>query len=315
MTATGTLAPLASIALALVLDTAVGEPPERVHPVSWLGQVIAPFDRDWDRPLVVGGIVGGIVSLLAAGSGGVVVVLADSIHPGGGVLATGLVLFVTTSRRLLLDTARTVITHTTTDLPDARTRLRALAGRDATALSAGQVRSGAVESAAENLSDGLVAPLCAFVVLAPVSLALGAAGATAVKAVNTLDSMLGYEHKPVGTISARLDDLVMWVPARVSALLLATGSVSALATQRAWLATVPSPNAGWPMGTLAAVVGCRLEKPGVYTLNPDCPLPSVTVAHEAIQHVSRVSLLVFVLGAILVTGFRIAMTGGVQPWF
>ncbi|RRJ32502.1 adenosylcobinamide-phosphate synthase CbiB [Halocatena pleomorpha] len=312
---TGTLAPAASIALALVLDTTVGEFPERVHPVSWLGRMIAPFDREWSRPLVVGGIVGGSVSLLAAGSAGGVVVLVSRIHPWSGVFAAGLVLFVTTSRRLLLDTARSVVTHTATDVPDARTRLRALAGRDATALSAGQIRSGAVESAAENLSDGLVAPLCAFVVLAPVSLALGAAGATAVKAVNTLDSMLGYEHKPVGTVSARLDDLVMWIPARVSALLLAVGSPSALSTQRAWLATVPSPNAGWPMGTLAAVVDCRLEKPDVYTLNPDRPLPSVTVAHRAIQRVSRVSLLAFVLGAVLVTGLRICVAGGMKPWF
>lgn len=310
------LAPLASIALAVVLDTTVGEPPERAHPVSWLGWFIAPFDRGWRRPLLVGGIVGGLIPLVSAAGVGTVVAVAGSIHPGGGVLAAGFVVFVTTSRRMLLDTAQEVITLTATDLPDARTQLRALAGRDVGSLSAGQVRSGAVESAAENLSDGLIAPLCAFVVLAPVSLALGTAGAAWVKAVNTLDSMLGYEHKRVGTVSANLDDLVMWVPARVSALLLAACSMSALSTQRAWLAGVPSPNAGWPMGTLAAVVGCRLEKPGVYTLNPERPLPSVAVAQQAIRRVGRVSLLAFVLGALLVTGLRIAvMLVGVGQWF
>lgn len=306
----GVLAPLVSIALAVLLDTTVCEPPERAHPVSWLGRLIAPLDRGWRRPLVVGGIGGLFVLFLSAAGSGVMVAVAGSIHPAGGVLAAGLVLFVTTSRRLLLDTARAVVARTATDLPGARRQLRALAGRDASSLSAGQVRSGAVESAAENLSDGLVAPLGAFVVFAPVSLSLGAAGATAVKAVNTLDSMLGYEHKRVGTVSAKLDDLVMWLPARVSALLLASQSVSALATQRAWLAGVPSPNAGWPMGTLAAVVGCRLEKPGVYTLNPDRPLPSVAVAERAIRRVDRVSLLAFVFGALLVTGLRIVLSVG-----
>lgn len=314
-TTAGTLVPFASIALALVLDSAIGEPPERLHPVSWLGRAIAPFDRAWRRPLVVGAFVGGVVPFVSAAAGGAIVAVAGSVHPVVGVLAAGLVVFVTTSRRLLLDTARAVVARTATDLPGARTQLRALAGRESSTLSAGHVRSGAVESAAENLSDGLVAPLCAFVVLAPVSLSLGAAGAAWVKAVNTLDSMLGYEHKRVGTPSARLDDLVMWLPARVSALLLASGSVAALSTQRAWLPRVPSPNAGWPMGTLAAVVGCRLEKPGVYALNPDCPLPSVAVAELAIGRVGRASLLAFVLGALLVTGLRIAVVSGVGLWF
>lgn len=315
-TTASTLAPLVSLALAFVLDTVIREPPEPIHPVSWLGRVIAPFDRVWRRPFVVGVVVAGLVPLVSATGVGVVVAVVGSIHPVWEVVAVGFVVLVTTSRRLLLDTARAVVACTATDLPGARAQLRALAGRDASSLSPEQVRSGAVESAAENLSDGLVAPLCAFVVLAPVSLSLGAAGATWVKAVNTLDSMLGYEHKRVGTPSARLDDLVMWVPARVSALLLAAGSVSALATQREWLSDVPSPNAGWPMGTLAAVVGCRLEKPGVYTLNPDRSLPSVTVAERAIRRVGRVSLLAFVVAGILVTGLRIAVdSAGVTAWF
>lgn len=312
-TTAGTLAPLASLILALILDSAIGEPPEQLHPVSWLGRAITLFDRAWRRPLVVGAFVGGLIPFASAAAGGVVVAVGGSVHPIGAILAAGLVVFVTTSRRLLLDTARAVVARTATDLPDARTQLRALAGREASSLSAGHVRSGAVESAAENLSDGLVAPLCAFVVLAPVSLSLGAAGAAWVKAVNTLDSMLGYEHKRVGTPSARLDDLVMWVPARVSALLLASGSVAVLSTQRAWLPCVPSPNAGWPMGTLATVMDCRLEKPGVYALNPGRPLPSVAVAKQAIGRVGRASLLAFVLGALLVTSLRIAV--GVGLWF
>jgi adenosylcobinamide-phosphate synthase len=300
-----------AVAFALSLDALVGEPPVRVHPVAWLGRLIAPFDRDWQRPLLVGVLVAVCVPLVSAAVVGAVVTVASAVYPIAGTVTAGIVLCVTTSRRMLLDTAREVVMLTEMDLPEARDRLLALAGRDAESLSAGQIRSAAVESAGENFSDGLVAPLLAFTLLAPVSLALGSAGAAWVKAVNTLDSMLGYEQKRVGTASARLDDGVMWLPARTSALLLAltSGSVAVLSTQRAWLDSVPSPNAGWPMGTLAAVTDSRLEKPGVYTLNPDRSLPSVERANSGIRLVSLASVYAFALAVIV----QIVLTFVVDP--
>jgi adenosylcobinamide-phosphate synthase len=300
-----------AVVCAFSLDALVAEPPGRVHPVAWLGRLIAPFDHDWQHPLLVGVFVAICVPLVSAAGIGAVVVIANAVHPVAGSVTAGIVLFVTTSRRMLLDTAREVVVLTESDLSEARDRLRALAGRDAGSLSAGQIRSAAVESAGENFSDGLVAPLFAFTLLAPVSLTLGAAGAAWVKAVNTLDSMLGYEHKRVGTASARLDDGVMWLPARTSALLLAltSGSVAVLSAQRAWLDSVPSPNAGWPMGTLAAVTDSRLEKPGVYTLNPDGSLPSVERANSAIRLVTLASVLAFAIAAIV----PVALTLFVDP--
>jgi adenosylcobinamide-phosphate synthase len=302
-----------AVVFAGVLDALVAEPPGRIHPVAWLGRLIAPFDRDWKRPVLVGILISVCIPLVSAAICGAIVVIASAVHPVAGLAAAGIVLFVTTSCRMLLDTAREVValTESETDLSDARDRLQALAGRDATSLSAGQVRSAAVESAAENFSDGLVAPLFAFTLLAPVSLSLGTAGAAWVKSVNTLDSMLGYEHKRVGTASARLDDGVMWLPARTSALLLAltAGSVSALSAQRAWLDSVPSPNAGWPMGTLAAVTNSRLEKPGVYTLNPDRTLPSIETANSGIRLVSLASVVAFALA----TAILVVLTIVVDP--
>jgi adenosylcobinamide-phosphate synthase len=290
-----------SVVLAFALDAFIAEPPIRTHPVAWLGRLIALFDRDWQRPVLIGVLVAVCVPFVSAVVTGTIVAVAVAVHPVAGAVTAGIVLFVTVSRRMLLETACEVSALTETDLPGARDRLRTLAGRDAESLSSGQVRSAAVESAAENLSDGLVAPLFAFTLLAPVSLSLGTAGAAWVKAVNTLDSMLGYEHKRVGTASARLDDIVMWLPARVSALLLAlsAGSVSALSEQRAWLDSVPSPNAGWPMGTLAAVTDSRLEKPGVYTLNPDRSLPSIETANSGLRVVNVASVLAFALAVVV----------------
>ena len=121
------------------------------------------------------------------------------------------------------------------------------------------------------------------------------------KAVNTLDSMLGYPSKPHGTASARLDDAVMWLPARVSAGLLAFagGRPGSLGRARAWLPGVPSPNSGWPMGALAATVDVRLEKPGVYVLNPDAPLPPTQIAERAFAVVDRAGWLAVASAAAL----------------
>jgi len=283
------------------LDAAVGEPPDSLHPVAWFGRVVALADRDWANPVLAGAAVAVALPLAAAALVAGVVLAVGYVQPVLSVLAAVLALFAATSRRMLLGLARDVVAASDADLPAARDALLGLAGRDASALSPAQVRSAAVESAAENLADGLVAPLFAFAVALPFGVAAGAGAAAWVKAVNTLDSMLGYPGEPHGTASARLDDAVMWVPARLSAGLLAFagGRPGALAAVREWLPRVPSPNSGWPMGTLAGTVDVRLEKPGVYVLNPDAPLPTGPVARRALAVVDRAGWLAVASAAAL----------------
>jgi adenosylcobinamide-phosphate synthase len=242
--------------------------------------------------------------LAAAALVGALVSLAGTISIPLGVGAATLILFVTTSRRMLLERTRSVVRASNVDqggdIDRARADLPALVGRDVTDLTPGQIRSAAVESAAENLADGLVAPLLGFAVGAVVggavgpatALGLAAGAATWIKAVNTLDSMVGYPDRPLGWASARLDDVAMWVPARVTAVLIAlvAGRPWALANARCWLPAVASPNAGGPMGALAAAGDCRLEKPGAYVLNPTASLPSVETALAGIRTVNRAAL-------------------------
>ncbi|WP_424004808.1 CobD/CbiB family cobalamin biosynthesis protein [Haloarcula salina] len=297
-------AALAAVAVAAALELTIGEPTNRFHPIAWLGRVVAPLDREWDRPLLVG-TVSAVALPLAVGSFvGISVAVVASVSIIAGVAAAGLALFLTTSLRELLAAANGVVDDTENDLPAAREGLLALAGRDASALSAGQVRSAAVESAAENLADGLVASLGAFVLAGLLAGGLGlpalpvAAGAAAwVKTVNTMDSMLGYRSKRVGTPAARLDDAAMWLPARASAVLLAVAFASprSLALAREWLDAVPSPNSGWPMGTTAAALGVRLEKPGAYVLNPAADLPSGAAARRGVARVGVAGLLAYLL--------------------
>jgi adenosylcobinamide-phosphate synthase len=289
----------AAVALAVVLDAAVGEPPTRVHPVAWFGSLVAPFDREWSHPLAVGGFVALALPLGAAPVAGGLAALAGSVAQELAAVVAGVALFVTTSRRMLLGEARAVVDGTSTDLDAARDRLRSLAGRDASDLSAGEVRSAAVESAAENLADGFVAPLLAFTVGALVSLPVAAGAATWVKGVNTLDSMLGYHEKRVGTASACLDDAVMWLPARLSALLLAVAALdpAALGRARSHAAAPPSPNSGWPMATLAAALDVRLRKPGVYDLPLGERFPTVAESRRGVRVVGAAGLLAVALAA------------------
>ena len=334
----------AAVALAGVLDATIAEPPTRIHPVAVFGRVVGRFDRDadgsdrrgWSRPRLVGVLIAVALPLIAAGAAVAVVVAGSILEPWLGAGLAGLVLFSTTSVRLLLDRAQTVIDATDTDLDAARTDLRALAGRDANSLDAAHVRSAAVESLAENLADGLVAPLAGFVVILAVGrvvepsvpdlsppvtadvvwLALAAGAASWVKGVNTLDSMLGYRSKPVGWASARLDDAVMWLPARASAVLLAVVAGSPGLPGRHQvreLARRPaSPNSGWPMATMAAALPARLHKPGAYDLDPrvkdhglsvvtgdTAPLPDRATATRAVGLTRRAGLLAVVVAGVI----------------
>ena len=329
----------AAVVLASALDAAVAEPPARIHPVALFGRLVARVDRGgepsggWAHPRVVGVAAAVLLPVLAAGVAAAAVGAGSAAHPWVGAAVAGLVLFSTTSLRALLDRARDVIAASDADLDAARRDLRALAGRDAASLDAAHVRSAAVESLAENLADGLVAPLAAFatvVAVGPlvggvsvagpdVGLALAAGAAAWVKAVNTLDSMLGYRSKPVGWAPARLDDAVMWLPARLSALLLGVvGRAPGLPLRRRvrTLAGRPaSPNSGWPMATMAAVLPARLAKPGAYDLDPDtAPTGSGGAAADPAS-LPDVAAAIRAVGLTRRAGLLAAAITGVVTWF
>lgn len=290
-----------SIGLSLTADLLFGEFPDRFHPVALFGRLVDRIDRPWSHPRSVGTVATLVLPVAAASFVGGITALSVQYHPLLGTVIAALTLFTTTSLRMLLSVATDVVEQTESNPDRARESVRALVGRDATELSRGELRSAAVESVAENLADGLVAPLIAFVLGAQCSLSVGVAAAIWVKAVNTLDSMLGYRSKPIGWASARLDDVVMWLPARLSAVLiaLAGGSPTALARARSWHSDPPSPNSGWPMATLAAVLGVELVKPGVYVLNPNSELPTVPEARHGIRVVGVAGLISFLLAGVV----------------
>jgi adenosylcobinamide-phosphate synthase len=293
---------VAALGTALVADLLVAEFPGRIHPVAMFGRIVNRFDRPWSHPRAVGVAVAFALPLGTAVLGGALTALGGQYHPLLSGAIAALTLFATTSLKMLLSVATDVLSAIETDIERARTAIRGLVGRETTELSAGELRSGVVESIAENLADGLLAPLAAFSLGVQLSLSVAVAATVWVKAVNTLDSMLGYRSKPVGWASARLDDVVMWLPARLGAALiaLAGGSPAALARARTWRAEPSSPNSGWPMATLAAVLDVELRKPDTYTLNPDAELPTTGDARRGIRVVGVAGLLSFLVAGVTV---------------
>lgn len=285
----------AAVVIAALLDWTRREPPARYHPVALFGRLVERVSSVQAGPAKpVGAFLAVALSLGAAVAVYLVVAVAALISATIAAVVAGLVLWSTSSLRMLLDIGEEAIEASDEDPERAAETLLALVGRETDDLSPPLLRSAAVESLAENLSDGLVAPLGAFAALSLVSLPAAAAGAAFVKAVNTLDSMLGYPGD-FGWGSARLDDLVMFLPARISAAIIgiSAGDPEAPLRARRYARLTPSPNAGWPMGTLAAALNVRLEKPGVYVLNEVADHPTLADGRAALAATRRAGIVTY----------------------
>jgi adenosylcobinamide-phosphate synthase len=194
-------------------------------------------------------------------------------------------------------------------LEAGRKQLSRIVGRDTGQLTPQQVRIGALESMSENLSDGIIAPLF-FYALAGVS------GMMAYKMVNTLDSMIGYRnerYEQFGKFAARLDDLLNWIPARLTVLLMSVASLSwrGLAFAYQYGGNHKSPNSGYPEATLAGILDCRFGGPnryhGAWVDKPYIGVNERLIAHKEISQVARINHLSCFLMILLVLSLRFIM--------
>jgi len=264
------LLPLA-ILIALLIDRTFGEPPSWLHPVVGMGRYLGLFKLT-KLPAPQAFIAGAIAWLIGAGlvgfialwlSGWVLITLQPAASwPRLLTAATilGLLLKPLLAWRMLADEAMAVETALRESLDAGRARLSRLVSRDTSTLTETEVREAAIETLAENLNDSVIAPLFWFALF-------GLPGAAVYRFANTADAMWGYrdEREWSGKWAARADDLLSWIPARLTALLIAPPSLRLLREAR----RTPSPNSGWPMAAMALRLGLRLGKPGVYTLHAD----------------------------------------------
>ena len=264
-------------ALALALEAGVGYPDalfRRIgHPVVWLGTLIAALDTrlnnacdDFERRRRMGVVAIGIVVLAAALTGAVVTKLCSLVI--GGPVLLALLSSSLLAQRSLHEHVRAVADALAVSLEDGRRAVAQIVGRDVSALDEAGVARAAIESLAENFSDGVVAPALFLAVF-------GLPGALVYKAVNTADSMIGHKsprHLAFGWAAARLDDLLNLLPARCAAGLIALAAwllPSASATDAFRIAQRDaahhaSPNAGWPEAAMAGALGLCLGGPRAY---------------------------------------------------
>lgn len=305
------------LAAAFLLDLFLGDPRKLPHPVVGMGNAIAFFEprfrRVFKNPLTAGIFFAlflvGAVYLTAWVS----IHWAGWIHPLVGAGLQTVLLFFCFSVKGLKDAAMAVAAPLSSgDLATARERVGMIVGRETQHLDQAGVTRAAVETVAENLVDGFLAPLFWAVIL-------GVPGALAYKMINTLDSMVGYRNDRYllfGRASARLDDAANFIPARLSVLIIAAAAavlphMSGAGALRVGMSEGrrhKSPNAGFPEAAFAGALNIRLGGPSIYHgRQVDKPFigsafddPDLSMVHQACR-LMQASSMAGLLGAVLVT--------------
>jgi adenosylcobinamide-phosphate synthase len=293
----GALLMAAVLLLALLMDVTWGEPPAWAHPVVGMGKYLSCCGKLLPglRPSLAFGL--GALAWLA----GAVLIgglawfaqrqMVASLPPVIAALLMAVLLKPMLAWRMLRTEVDAVETALQQSLEAGRERLSWLVSRNTVLLNESEVRESAIESLAENLNDSVVAPIFWFVLL-------GLPGAAIYRFANTADAMWGYRGvykgknwEWAGKWAARADDVLSWLPARLTALLLALAAGGLpFKTLRLEARKTPSPNSGWPMAAMALALGVSLRKPGVYTLNPEGKPPQALDTVSAQKHASKVVL-------------------------
>jgi adenosylcobinamide-phosphate synthase len=296
------------VALAVLLDLLLGDPQNWPHPVRWIGAAITAYERRIRRMAGVNLRFAGVVLALALplacyGLVAGVLWLLGLISPW---LAFGLSVYLAYTCLSLAGLGRAVskvgVCLAAGDLDAARQAVGHVVGRDTAELDSSQVAGAAVESAAENCSDGIIAPLF-FLMLGGPALGL------AYKAINTADSMVGYKNShyaKFGWGAAKLDDLANWLPARLTALLFVVAALLTGARPfKALLVALrdarrhASPNAGWPEAAVAGALGVALGGTARYGGNVHYrPVLGGEGIAPAPAHVAQVLKLMWTAGAL-----------------
>ena len=260
-----------------VLDLVFGDPSKLPHPIVWFGKLIAAGEHQLNKGshrrlkgalLAISLIL--FIFALAWLLRTVLGIFALFIYDGTTIHQIPLLLYIfdilavfyCLAGTTLIREVRQVFFALDCSLEEGRQQVARIVGRDTSHLSAQEVRTAALETLAENLSDGVIAPLFWL-------LLLGTPGMLAYKMVNTLDSMIGYHterYLEFGCIAAHIDDVANYIPARLTALLmvLSSGRLKLLGFVRKYGRNHASPNSGYPESALAAILDCRFGGPHYY---------------------------------------------------
>lgn len=248
-----------------LLDKLLGDPPRLPHLIVGYGKLIARGEKCLNKgshrmlkgAILTVGLIGGVY---AAALGMMNILFAWNIYMA--IIIGVICVFYCVAGTTLIREVREVFRAVDRSLEEGRQQVARIVGRDTSALDAQQIRTAALETLAENLSDGVIAPMFWFALL-------GVPGILAYKMVNTLDSMIGYKnerYRRFGCWAAHIDDIANYLPARLTALLmvLVSGRWSAFSVVRKYGRMHASPNSGYPESALAGILDCRFGGPNRY---------------------------------------------------
>jgi len=300
---------------AVAIDLIIGEPPNYLHPVVWMGKTISFLERfdkgksnaiqfTWGIAMVVFTLALFITPVYLA-----LFYLKEYSFIGYLVLGT-LLLKPTFSLKGLQKAALVIKTLLQENkLDKVRYELRSLVSRDTGDLSEPQLVSATVESISENSCDSFVAPLFYFMLF-------GIPGAIGYRVVNTFDAMIGYrgEYEYLGKFASKLDDILNYIPARITALFTViaaflSGRNGRLSWQTAMAehTKTESPNAGWPMAAMAGALNVQLEKMGYYKLGEGTNTPTVETIDSSLK-LLWTSMFIWLLICLIAGGIYFVVT-------
>lgn len=248
-----------------IADRLLGDPPSLPHPVVLFGKIISKGEKLLNKG--TGQLIKGAVFSLVLIAGAYFVtkyiqVGLALIHPIIVIIFNGIFVFFCLAGKTLIKEVKAVFVACERSVEDGRKQVSRIVGRDTSGLSLQQIKKAALETLSENLSDGVIAPLFWYLIL-------GVPGMVAYKMINTLDSMIGYKnarYKDFGCWAAHIDDIVNYIPARLTAFLmiLVNGKVRLISFIARYGSKHASPNSGYPEAALAGILNCRFGGPNYY---------------------------------------------------
>ena len=256
---------LLPLLLGWTADKLFGDPTCLPHPVVGFGKMISKGEKllnKGNHKTLKGAIIS--VTFIVASFLLMYFLLKglNLIHPYLSVAFSTIVIFFCLAGKTLIDEVRQVFVAVDSSIEGGRMQVARIVGRDTSTSSPQQIRTAALETLSENLSDGVIAPLFWFMLL-------GVPGIFAYKMVNTLDSMIGYKserYKQFGRWAAHIDDIANYIPARLTALLMivVAGRFPLFSFVRKYGNKHASPNSGYPEAALAGILNCRFGGSNIY---------------------------------------------------
>lgn len=248
-----------------LLDLILGDPAWMSHPVIWFGKVISCGEKqlnNGNNRMIKGGLFSLFLIIIIFTVTLLIQKYLYSISSYFAIIFDTLIVFYCLAGTTLIKEVKQVFKATEQSLKEGRIQVARIVGRDTSKLNSQQIRTAALETLAENLSDGVIAPLFWYMLL-------GVPGMLAYKMINTLDSMIGYKserYKQFGCWAARIDDIANYIPARLTAILmiLTSGNLSLFSFVKKYGNQHASPNSGYPESALAGILDCRFGGPNIY---------------------------------------------------